>query len=56
MTHGTFHVDAEGSDKVSSLGYKVGSGVEFLLGGPVSGVGSAEEGSLKESSSFDSSR
>ena len=42
-------VGAEGSDRASSSGYKVGSKVCFLLGGPGSGVGSAEGGSLEDS-------
>ena len=46
---------AEGSDRASELGSEVGSLVGFSLGGPVSRVGSAEIGSLRNSSSLESS-
>ena len=46
---------AEGSDKASESGYKVGSLVGFPLGGLESEVGSVEGGSLSNSSLLESS-
>ena len=40
---------AEGSDRVAESGSEVGSLVGFSLGGPSSGVGSAEGGSIRDS-------
>ena len=42
-------VGAEGSDRASESGSKVGSLVGFSLGGPGSGVGSVEVGLLRDS-------
>ena len=42
-------VGAEGSNRASESGSEVGSLVDFSLGGPVSGVGSAEGGSPRDS-------